>query len=161
MSRLFWEPQRNGFPGINGTKPPAWNEELAQRAPEPAATLPPLAPSDEPEPEEISFTEPELEPLGFGASPGDPSVRAIEARTARKDGKEVVSLRCIEGVDGTIVECDVYPISEMRVEPLRPGPYTFASVREAKVFMGEAVRALSYLGCDVPEREPPAVQDSQ
>jgi hypothetical protein len=86
-------------------------------------------------------------------------VQAVEARTARRDGKEVVSLRCIEGVDGTIVECDVYPISEMRVEPLCPGPYTFASAREANVFMDEALRALSYLGCDVVAPEPLAPED--
>jgi hypothetical protein len=35
------------------------------------------------------------------------------------------------------------------VEPLRPGPYRFASRPEGDAFVNEAVLALTYLGCDV------------
>ena len=137
MSQLFWKPQHDGFPGIDGRKPPAWNEEPAQRAPEPAATLPLLAPSDEPEPDEISLAEPESPasvPLPAGSG-----LQAVGSRTARKDGREVGSLR-VGGTDEYVVECAVYPVSEKRVEPLRPGPYTFPSLREANAFMDETVR---------------------
>ena len=48
-----------------------------------------------------------------------------------------------------VVECEVYPVSGLRVEPLRPGPYRFASEQDATSFMEEAVQALTYLGCDV------------
>jgi hypothetical protein len=35
------------------------------------------------------------------------------------------------------------------VEPLRPGPYRFATRADADAFIDEAVRALEHLGCDV------------
>ena len=48
-----------------------------------------------------------------------------------------------------MIECDVYPVDGLRVEPLRPGPYRFTTRAEADAFMDEAGRALTYLGCDV------------
>lgn len=72
-----------------------------------------------------------------------------DIRTARNDGREVVTMRCAPDGDFWMVECDVYPVDGLRVEPLRPGPYRFASRDEAEGFMGEAARALEYLGCDV------------
>jgi hypothetical protein len=72
-----------------------------------------------------------------------------ETRTARKDGREIATMRCA-ALDGLwMVECDVYPVEGMRVEPLRPGPYRFATRAEADAFMKEASLALTYLGCDV------------
>jgi hypothetical protein len=37
----------------------------------------------------------------------------------------------------------------VRVEPLRPGPYTFATRAQADAFMDEAAKALTYLGCEL------------
>lgn len=74
----------------------------------------------------------------------------VDRRSARKDGREVVALRCVDtGAGGFVVECDVYPVDAVRVEPLRPGPYTFATRGEAEAFLDEAGKALTYLGCDL------------
>jgi hypothetical protein len=70
--------------------------------------------------------------------------------SVRKDGRQVVTLRLLEGAgDEAVVECDVYPVDSMRVKPLKPGPYAFASRREADRFIEETSRALEYLGCDL------------
>lgn len=73
----------------------------------------------------------------------------LAIRSARKDGRQVATLRCLDEGAECVVECEVYPVSGLRVEPLRPGPYRFASAEEAGAFMDEAVQALTYLGCDV------------
>jgi len=74
----------------------------------------------------------------------------VDRRSARKDGREVVALRCVDtGLGGFVVECDVYPVDAVRVEPLRPGPYKFATRPEANAFMDEAATALTYLGCEL------------
>ena len=74
----------------------------------------------------------------------------VDRRSARKNGREVVALRCVDiGAAGFVVECDVYPVDAVRVEPLRPGPYTFATRRQADAFMDEASTALKYLGCEL------------
>jgi hypothetical protein len=73
----------------------------------------------------------------------------LDRRSARKDGREIVALRCVQANGGFAIECDVYPVDGLRVEPLRPGPYRFASREEANAFIAEAVRALESLGCEV------------
>jgi hypothetical protein len=74
----------------------------------------------------------------------------VDRRSVRKDGREVVGMRCVDtGAHGFVVECDVYPVDAVRVEPLRPGPYTFATRAQADTFMDEATRALRYLGCEL------------
>lgn len=88
---------------------------------------------------------PEFEPLPTLA----PAHREISLHCARKDGREVVTMRCVEEGIEYVIECDVYPVSGLRVEPLRPGPYRFATEIEAKGFVDEAVRVLTYLGCDI------------
>lgn len=71
----------------------------------------------------------------------------LEIRTLRKDGKQVVTIRAVQrGADCT-VECEVYPVSGLRVDPLNPGPYAFATPDEATAFVAEAVQALTTLGC--------------
>jgi hypothetical protein len=71
-------------------------------------------------------------------------------RSAKKDGRQVVTIRLVEGPNGeAVVECDVYPVDSMRVNPIRPGPYAFANRREADRFVEETSRALEYLGCDL------------
>jgi hypothetical protein len=73
----------------------------------------------------------------------------VDRRSASKDGREVVALRCVDTAGTFVIECDVYPVDGLRVEPLRPGPYRFGSRQEADAFIDEAVKALTYLGCDV------------
>ncbi len=75
--------------------------------------------------------------------------RQIAVRSARKDGRQVVTLRCVEAGGECLVECEVYPVSGLRVEPLRPGPYRFAGEDQASAFIDEAVQSLVYLGCEV------------
>jgi hypothetical protein len=71
-------------------------------------------------------------------------------RSAKKDGRQVVTMRLVEGAAGeAVVECDVYPVDSMRVKPIKPGPYVFATRREADRFIEETSRALEYLGCDL------------
>jgi hypothetical protein len=70
-------------------------------------------------------------------------------RSARKDGREIVRMRYVEESDGFLIECEVYPVDGLRVEPLRPGPYRFVKGDDAAAFIREAVTILEYLGCDV------------
>ena len=78
-------------------------------------------------------------------SPG----RSSRVRTARKDGRQVVTLRRSEADGQVVVECEVYPVNSLRVEPIRPGPYTFQTEEEANAFVEETGRALEYLGCSI------------
>jgi hypothetical protein len=74
----------------------------------------------------------------------------VDRRSVRKDGREVVAMRCVDtGANGFVVECDVYPVDAVRVEPLRPGPYSFATRAQADAFLDEASTALKYLGCEL------------
>ena len=75
--------------------------------------------------------------------------RSSRLRTARKDGRQVVTLRRTDADGEVVVECEVYPVNSLRVEPIRPGPYRFASEDEANAFVEETARALEYLGCAV------------
>jgi hypothetical protein len=75
--------------------------------------------------------------------------RSSRLRTARKDGRQVVTLRRADTDGEVVVECEVYPVNSLRVEPIRPGPYRFASEDEANAFVEETARALEYLGCAV------------
>jgi hypothetical protein len=91
----------------------------------------------------VSALEPEL-----SREPEPPGLE-LSVHSARKDGREVVRLRSVDQGGACVIECEVYPLSGLRVEPLRPGPYRFPSRSEADAFVNEAVLALTYLGCDV------------
>ena len=80
-------------------------------------------------------------------APGEEVELAV--RTMRKEGKQVVTLRAVQRGLACAVECEVYPVSGLRIDPLIPGPYAFATPDEATAFVEEAVRALAYLGCEV------------
>jgi hypothetical protein len=84
----------------------------------------------------------------LGREPESPGLE-LSVHSARKDGREVVRLRSVDQGGSCVIECEVYPLSGLRVEPLRPGPYRFPSRSEADAFVNEAVLALTYLGCDV------------
>jgi hypothetical protein len=73
----------------------------------------------------------------------------VDRRSARKDGREIVALRCVDANGVFAIECDVYPVDGLRVEPLRPGPYRFATRTDADAFIDEAVKALEHLGCEI------------
>lgn len=79
----------------------------------------------------------------------EPAGLELSVHSARKDGREVVRLRSVDQGGSFVIECEVYPLSGLRVEPLRPGPYRFTSRTEGDAFVNEAVLALSYLGCEV------------
>lgn len=81
--------------------------------------------------------------------PAGNHAQELALRSARKDGRELVRLRYVELTSGFLVECEVYPIGGLRVEPLRPGPYRFGTRDEADTFIRETVSILEYLGCDV------------
>lgn len=74
---------------------------------------------------------------------------AQRLKTARKDGRQVVTLRREQSDGQVVVHCEVYPVNSLRVEPIRPGPYVFNSDEEANGFVEETSRALEYLGCTV------------
>ena len=73
----------------------------------------------------------------------------LALRSARKEGRELVRLRYVEEQNGFLVECEVYPVDGLRVEPLRPGPYRFGTRDDADTFIRETITILEYLGCDV------------
>jgi hypothetical protein len=66
----------------------------------------------------------------------------------RKDGRPVVRLRCADYGDEWIVECDVYPVDELSVEPRTVGPHVFTTAQDAKAFVETSLMALQILGCD-------------
>lgn len=84
-----------------------------------------------------------------GEAPARAKDKELVAKTARKDGKQVVTLRAVQRGAECAVECEVYPVSGLRVDPLSPGPYTFGSPDDAKAFVDEAAQALMFLGCEV------------
>jgi hypothetical protein len=97
-------------------------------------------------------TEPAEQPQSENPPSGGGGARAVDdnySRTARKDGRQVVTLRRLMLGNQFIVESDVYPVGTMRIEPVRPGPYVFGSREEASAFIEETTLALEYLGCDV------------
>ena len=67
----------------------------------------------------------------------------------RKDGRPVVRMRCSDYGSEWVVECDVYPVDELLVEPRTAGPYVFGSAQEARGFVETSLLALEILGCDV------------
>lgn len=67
----------------------------------------------------------------------------------QKDGRPVVRMRCADYGDEWIVECDVYPVDELSVQPRVAGPYVFGSAGDAKSFVETSLLALEILGCDV------------
>ena len=69
--------------------------------------------------------------------------------SVQKDGKPVVRLRCADYGNEWIVECDVYPVDELSVEPRTAGPYVFGTAEGAKAFVDTSLLALELLGCDV------------
>lgn len=96
----------------------------------------------------MSNPEPELQAPAPAAMGG----RAVDdnfTRTARKDGRQVATLRRLQLGNQFIVESDVYPVGTMKIDPVRPGPYVFGSREEASAFMEETTLALEYLGCEI------------
>jgi hypothetical protein len=67
----------------------------------------------------------------------------------RKDGRPIVRLRCADYGTEWVVECDVYPVDELSVQPKTAGPYVFSTAQEAKTFVETSLLALEMLGCDV------------
>jgi hypothetical protein len=72
-------------------------------------------------------------------------------RQARKDDQPVVAMRCVEADGDYVVSCEVYPVNRFVVEPVEPGPYVFASERDAGDFADAATLVFEYLGCEIAE----------
>jgi len=99
----------------------------------------------------VSTPEPEPQPQP-PAAPSPVGGRAVDddfTRTARKDGRQVVTLRRLMLGNQFIVESDVYPVGTMKIDPVRPGPYVFGSRDQASAFIEETTLALEYLGCEI------------
>ena len=75
------------------------------------------------------------------------SGRELFVRHARREGRSVAIMRAIDYGNQCVVEAEVYPPNATTA--VRPGPYTFADVRQATAIVTEAVEAFMYLGCDV------------
>ena len=86
---------------------------------------------------------------GAAEAAAGPEEHELSVKTARKDGREVVTMRAVQRGLEVAVECEVYPVSGLVVDPLNPGPYAFATPAEATAFVDEAAKALTYLGCEV------------
>jgi hypothetical protein len=72
-------------------------------------------------------------------------------RQARRNDQPVASMRCSRGGEGYVVKCEVYPVDRITVEPLEPGPYLFATEREAEEFAEEATLVFEFLGCEIAD----------
>jgi hypothetical protein len=83
------------------------------------------------------------------AAAADAEREELAVKTARKDGRQVATIRAVQVGLECSVQCEVYPVSGLVVDPLNPGPYTFATPAEATAFVEEAGKALTYLGCEV------------
>jgi len=82
------------------------------------------------------------------AGRGRAAVTTALVREASRDGQRIALLRCYDGESGSsIVEVEVAPVGGG--EPVRRGPYRFATAHEAFRFLQEASLALQYLGCAV------------
>jgi hypothetical protein len=68
--------------------------------------------------------------------------------TISRDGRPVVRMRCTDYGHEFVVECDVYPVDELSVQPRSAGPYVFRTREEARVFVDTSLLALQVLGCD-------------
>jgi hypothetical protein len=69
--------------------------------------------------------------------------------TISRDGRPVVRMRCSDFGTEWIVECDVYPVDELSVQPKSAGPYVFKTREEARMFVETSLLALRVLGCEV------------
>ena len=71
----------------------------------------------------------------------------VLVREASYDGRRIALLRCFDADDATVVEAEV--LAAGATQPVRRGPYRFATAPEAFRFVQEALLALQYLGCQV------------
>jgi hypothetical protein len=97
----------------------------------------------------VSTPEPDSQSAPAAPGGGGRAVDDDYVRTARKEGRQVVTLRRLILGNQFIVESDVYPVGTMRIEPVRPGPYVFGTRAEASAFIAETTLALEYLGCEI------------
>ena len=69
--------------------------------------------------------------------------------TISKAGRPVVRMRCSDYGTEWVVECDVYPVDKLSVQPKSVGPYVFKTAEEARMFVDTALLALQVFGCEV------------
>jgi hypothetical protein len=70
---------------------------------------------------------------------------------AKRDGRRIAVIRCVELEEQVQVECEVFPPGGgTAVEAAAPaGPYRFPTAGEARRFIEEALLSLEYLGCEL------------
>jgi hypothetical protein len=68
-------------------------------------------------------------------------------RRALQGDRVVAIVRCYDDHPGTSVEAEVTPANG--ADPVRRGPYRFASAHEAFRFVQEAMLTFEYLGCTI------------
>ena len=58
-------------------------------------------------------------------------------------------LGCVEEGIEYVIECEVYPVDQLTVQPKTAGPYVFDSSSEARRFIDESLLALQIFGCEI------------
>jgi hypothetical protein len=82
-------------------------------------------------------------------TPGATAAVSELVSAAQKNGRPVVRLRCADYGHEWVVDCDVFPVDELSVEPRTAGPYVFGTAQEAREFVDTSLLALQILRCDV------------
>jgi len=83
-----------------------------------------------------------------------PTARAgeIEVRKILKDGTLVAVLMAIDQGDSFTVVTEVFGNGDDGPETITRRPYTFPDLDTGMAFLGEAVTAFTYLGCEVRQQ---------
>lgn len=92
-----------------------------------------------------------LSPGSLRTPGSDSSDESLFAHEARRNGTVVATLRGTPRPDGgVIVEANVLPIGHGPDDAIAR-PFAFASAEQAARFVDEALLALEYLDCEIPE----------
>jgi hypothetical protein len=83
------------------------------------------------------------EPAGELGRDSEP--RELYVRSARKNGRPVVTMRALDYSDACVIDVQL----GNGQDGTEPRSYSFADARQATTFVTEAVEALIYLGCEI------------
>lgn len=85
----------------------------------------------------------------MSAAAASATAHEISYHEIRRDGRPLVTLRTVATAGGTVVETEVFPLTEGGSgDPLRR-PFPFPSPLQAGRFVDEVLSSLEYLGCVV------------
>ncbi len=88
-------------------------------------------------------------PAGAGGLAAGSADLELFTREARKAGRLVLALRCVRRGETFVVECDTYDTQAALDAAPKRRAFAFRDRPAAERFVGETLRALEYLGCDV------------